>query len=542
MSPTATRALSVAVFLAVLGTCLAVVTPSLAGIFESGGNAVARPPSWLWHSTLIGGVPVKHAKSAAPAKKAAGHRRAPVKRSWTTTTTAPPPVHTTPPATSSSHPTKASPAGIRKIKHVIFVMQENRSFDSYFGTFPGADGIPMRNGVPRVCVPDPKLGTCVAPFHDTADMDYGGPHSAASALVDIDRGKMDGFIAQAEKGRLGCLGRGNVNDPQCTFKPGQPDVMGYHDQREIPNYWSYARHFVLMDHLFETNYGWSLPGHLFMVSGWSARCKNVLLPLTCSTELVNPGAAHRPPNGPRYGWTDITWLLHRYGVSWRYYVSSGEAPDCASGAEVCKTKTALSAGTPSIWNPLPAFETVRADHQVKDVVDSREYFTAAASGRLPAVSWIEPNEANSEHPPALVSDGQAWVTKVVDAAMRGPDWKSTAIFVFWDDWGGFYDHVSPPKGASYGLGMRIPGIIISPYARTGYIDHHVQSFDSYLKFIEDDFLHGQRLDPATDGRPDSRPLVGEDMSVLGDLQDDFDFSQAPRRPLLLNPRPHTDLR
>ncbi|MGN6379204.1 MAG: phospholipase C [Gaiellales bacterium] len=542
MSPAATRTVSLAVLVAVLGSCLVAVTPSLAGIFESGAVPHVRPPSWLWHSTLTGGVPTPPAAPASKQKSLGRPRRAPVERSTApaTTQTATWPA----PAASTSAPAppvqRQAPqplVGIHKIKHVIFVMQENRSFDSYFGTYPGADGIPMKDGVPAVCAPDPKTGKCVAPFHDTADMNFGGPHNVASATADIDGGRMDGFIAQAEQGRLGCLGHGDINDPQCTFNPAQPDVMGYHDQHEIPNYWDYAKHFVLMDHLFETNYGWSEPAHLFIVSGWSARCRNVFLPMTCSTDLDNPGADNRKPSDPQYGWTDVTWLLHRYGVSWKYYVSSGQAPDCASGAEVCNQKTSLNAGTPSIWNPLPRFETVREDHQQGNVVNSRAYFADAASGRLPAVSWIEPNEANSEHPPALVSNGQAWVTRVVNSAMRGPDWKSTAIFVFWDDWGGFYDHVTPPHSAPYGFGMRIPGIIISPYARRGYIDHHVASFDSYLRFIEDDFLHGERLNPATDGRPDSRPLVGEDIPGLGDLRYDFDFSQAPRNPLFLNPRP-----
>jgi len=355
-------------------------------------------------------------------------------------------------------------------------------------------------------------------------------------VTDIDGGAMDGFIGQAEQGRLGCLGAGEINDPQCTFHPGQPDVMGYHTAAEIPNYWAYARRYVLMDHLFETNLGWSEPAHLFLVSGWSARCRSVFDPMSCSTDLVDPGADNRRPGQPKYGWTDITWLLHRYGVSWRYYVSPGQAPDCASGAEVCQP-TPLNAGTPSIWNPLPQFATVRQDGQQGNVLESGAYFADAAAGRLPAVSWVVPNERDSEHPPALITNGQAWVTKVVNAAMASPDWKSTAIFLLWDDWGGFYDHVTPPNAAPYGLGLRIPGIVISPYARRGYLDHHVRSFDSYLKFVEDDFLGARRLNPRTDGRPDSRPLVGESMSILGDLRSDFDFSQKPLPGLVLNPRP-----
>jgi phospholipase C len=143
----------------------------------------------------------------------------------------------------------------------------------------------------------------------------------------------------------------------------------------------------------------------------------------------------------------------------------------------------------------------------------------------------------SEHPPALVSDGQAYVTRLVNAIMRSRDWKSTAIFITWDDWGGFYDHVPPPQVDENGYGLRVPGIVISPYARHGYIDHHTYSFDAYLKFIEDDFLAGERLDPLTDGRPDPRPDVREDARALGNLVADFDFSQQPRAPLILRPRP-----
>jgi len=117
--------------------------------------------------------------------------------------------------------------------------------------------------------------------------------------------------------------------------------------------------------------------------------------------------------------------------------------------------------------------------------------------------------------------------------MRSPDWKSTAIFLAWDDWGGFYDHVRPPRVDGAGYGLRVPGIVISPYAKRGYIDHHVLSFDAYLKFIEDDFLGGQRLNPQNDGRPDPRPDVRENARILGDLRRDFDFRQKPRRPMLL---------
>jgi phospholipase C len=124
--------------------------------------------------------------------------------------------------------------------------------------------------------------------------------------------------------------------------------------------------------------------------------------------------------------------------------------------------------------------------------------------------------------------------------MQSPDWSSTAIFVTWDDWGGFYDNIKPPFVDKNGYGLRVPGLVISPYAKRGYIDHQTLSFDAYAKFIEDDFLSGQRLNPKTDGRPDPRPDVRENVSQLGNLLADFNFNQTPRKPVLLPVHPKTD--
>jgi phospholipase C len=148
-----------------------------------------------------------------------------------------------------------------------------------------------------------------------------------------------------------------------------------------------------------------------------------------------------------------------------------------------------------------------------------------------------PENSVSEHPPAKISNGQSYVTALINAAMRGPDWNSTVVFLSWDDWGGFYDHVVPPKVDENGYGLRVPGLVISPYAKKGYIDHQTLSFDAYLKFIEDVFLNGQRIDPKTDERPDPRPDVRENAPQLGNLLEDFDFSQTPRTPLVLPTEP-----
>ncbi|HEY2476474.1 MAG TPA: alkaline phosphatase family protein, partial [Candidatus Cybelea sp.] len=189
--------------------------------------------------------------------------------------------------------------------------------------------------------------------------------------------------------------------------------------------------------------------------------------------------------------------------------------------------------TPGIWNVLPYFDTVKKDGELGNIRDLRDFYTAAHDGTLPGVVWICPAGPFSEHPPALVSRGQSYVTGLVNAIMRSPDWKSTAIFLTWDDWGGFYDHVVPPRVDENGYGLRVPGIVISPYARRGFIDHQTLSHDAYVKFIEDDFLGGSRIDPKTDGRPDRRPTVRENVEILGDLRKDFDFSAAPRAPEVL---------
>lgn len=514
----------------------------------------------------------------------------------------------------------ASLSGIQKIKHVVIIMQENRSFDSYFGTFPGADGIPMKNGVPTVCVNDPATNTCVKPYHDTNDKNAGGPHGQTDATADINGGKMDGFIAQAGHAKDNCV----ANDPSCKGAATATDVMGYHTSQEIPNYWMYAKDFVLQDKMFQPNASWSLPEHLYLVSEWSAHCTQAGNPQSCTNALQDPGtppdqvaaakgsviAACRasvtskacqtalnkiglapdiqaelhsiiqkncnltasynqatdsynadayqkclaaldgsslPDNIkqrlataankltlPDYAWTDLTYLLHKQNVSWGYYVMNGSEPDCQNDSSETCASVAQNSHTPGIWNPLPYFDTVKQDGQLDNIQSLNAFYTAAKQGNLPAVSWITPAGEVSEHPPGLVSAGQAYVTGLINAVMKSPDWNSTAIFLSWDDWGGFYDHVAPPSVDQNGYGLRVPGIVISPYAKTGYIDHQTLSHDAYVKFIEDDFLNSQRLDPKTDGRTDPRPSVRENSSALGNLTNDFDFNQQPRKPVVLS--------
>jgi phospholipase C len=427
----------------------------------------------------------------------------------------------------------AQPRGIHRIRHVVIIMQENRSFDSYFGTFPGAAGIPGLAGHPGTvpCIPNyPDTSQCVRPYHDRAVVNIGGPHDNSVFTEDLNGGKMDGFI----QARLTCH---NALDPFGCQSGTTNDVMGYHTAREIPNYWTYARKFVLQDHLFEPVNSWSLPAHLYAVSEWSASCTTIGDPMSCKSETEVPGLPKdfgpEPHAAPDYPWTDLTYLLHRHGVSWAYYLKTGPEPDCETGAMLCKYN-AQDPRTPGIWNPLPSFDTVRQDGQLGNVRDTSKLFPALSHNRLPAVSWVIPNGVVSEHPDSSIHTGQAYVTRVINAVMHSKAWSSTAIFLTWDDWGGFYDHMAPPTVDGQGYGFRVPGIVISPYARRGYIDHQRLSHDALNKFIEDDFLGGQRIDPRTDGRPDSRPGVRERAKGLGNLVRDFDFNQSPRTPLILS--------
>ena len=455
--------------------------------------------------------------------------------------------------------------GYEKIKHIIVIMQENRSFDHYFGTFPGADGIAMKDGVPTVCLPSSRSMACIAPYHTNTDIFGGGQHGTANGMRDIDGGRMDGFVIEGEKGERGC--RWFENRPECTAET--TDVMGYLDDREIPNYWAYARNFVLQDHMFESALGWSLPAHLFIVSGWSATCDQQGDPMSCHSDLLDLKKAswwqqqkyrlihyakrlhilpktyafmdHVQGEERDYAWTDLTYLLHKYGVSWSYYISAGPEPDCENDDEqdcVLKYQDQL---TPGDWNPLRMFDTVKEDKQLDNIRDISEFYQAASQGNLPAVSWVVPNGEVSEHAPGRVSAGQSYVTGLINAVMNGPDWDSSVIFLTWDDWGGFYDHVPPPRIDENGYGLRVPALVISPYAKKNYIDDTVKSFDGYMKFIEDVFIAGARIDPKTDGRPDPRPTVREAVDSAGDFSEDFDFNQAPRPPLLLPQNPQTDL-
>ena len=419
----------------------------------------------------------------------------------------------------------------------MFIVQENRSFDHYFGTFPGADGFPMRNGRINVCIPDPLAGHCVRPYHSTSQLQQGGPHNQAASEADVNGGRMDGFVQAVVAGHEYCADhRSEARCANYLGPQGQPDVMSYHTAAEIPNYWTYARRFVLQDHMFAPADSWTLPAHLFLVSAWAASCRDPHDPMSCTSDLSlnEEFAAQRERRDvPIWAYTDITYLLHEHGVSWAYYVGDDTCffDPCPGGAG--------RQHTVAQQNPLPWFTTLRETGQMDRIQTHSQFFQAAAAGSLPSVSWMMPYSGVGEHPAngEPIWRGQRHVTQVINAIMRGPDWDQTAIFLTWDDWGGFYDHVKPPRVDRNGYGIRVPGLLISPWARAGTIDSQTLSFDAYLKLIEDLFLAKERLDPRTLSRPDSRPTVRENVPILGNLLRDFDFGRDPIPPLILDPKP-----
>jgi phospholipase C len=440
--------------------------------------------------------------------------------------------------------------GIDNINHLVFIVMENRSFDHYFGTYPGADGIPMNNGEPTVCQPTAK-GGCAYPYHDTNFIDQAGPHGHKASVMSYNGGKMDGFIRALDTYGNGCRLHPDVPPcPEATDGPaGQPDVMGYHTAEELPNYWKYAKQYTLFDRMFAPVDSWTLPSHLYMISGWSAWCPDLNDPMSCRPELVfHPASqfndqwegvtwrADMANEYPRpYVWAPITWLLYQQGVSWGYFVGAGSCvtPPCGG---LNGPKTA------DIQNPLPGFVATEATAQFANIRSNEDFLKMAAHGNLPSVSWVVPVKDAGDHPPDDISLGQAYVTNLINAVTDGPkeQWNHTAIFVTWDDWGGFYDHVKPPQSIdgvpNDNYGFRVPTFMVSPWAKRG-IDSQTMSFDAFLRLIEDRFLGGDRLDPKTDGWPDSRPSIRETAPELHPLDGAFDFTGEPRAPLVLDPMP-----
>jgi phospholipase C len=436
------------------------------------------------------------------------------------------------------------------IQHVIIIMQENRSFDSYFGTFPGADGIPA-----GVCVPfdpaNPGQG-CVVPYHTQNDQLNGGPHGSLNGQADVDDGittaKMDGFVQEAENAHQQQCKK-NPNQPNCPGLDPNPDVMGYHTDAELPNYWNYARTFVLQDRLFEGVRSYTLDSHLDLTSEWTANCTDPNDQTTC----VTTSGVDRPGPNTQYPWANLPMLLDTHGVSWKYYLGSGLEPDCDPDEMSCDPEPQLP-GVGSLINPVPNYKYFRqqsADYQKFHNPDVDQFLVDIKNGTLPQVSWIVPQAQVGEHPRNGSSAGQDYVTSLINAVMQSPYWQNTAIFLAWDDWGGFYDHVEPPMAVYdpddpypvIGFGLRVPGIMISAWAKHG-IDHQTLSFENYARFVEDLFMNKARLDPAALGLPDARLAIADSIRTVsftdghtekvGDLTREFDFSKPASPPLVLS--------
>ena len=434
-------------------------------------------------------------------------------------------------------------ASSNPLQHLIFIVMENRSFDHYFGTYPGADGIPSA----APCLPSQWYPSqCFTPYPNHNASNQGGPYMNPYQVADIDGGKMDGFVIQREQQLPKCAPQdGRTVDPKRVVgvtmdEEGAPtnvhcivDVMGYHTDKDIPNYWTYAQKGVLFDHFYESVQSWSLPAHLALFSGWSAECTKLNPPDVSSCSSSVTGKNWSPKTLPiPYLWTDITYLLYQNGVTWSAYLDGG------LGGPVGPPATAVQ----GIWIPLGGFETVNNDGQYANAVGSTvtEFISQAQAGTLPQVSWVIPNYNDSDHPQASVKKGQAFVTSVVNAIEGGPDWNSSAVFIVWDDMGGFYDHEPPPFNIDFdGPGMRIPAILISPYAIAGTIDHQILTTDTFLTLIENTFLGGERMSQA--GRPDPRPDYRDASSLFGNLLNDFNFNQEPLAPTILSTHPMTML-
>jgi phospholipase C len=375
------------------------------------------------------------------------------------------------------------PGGIGNIKHIVFIIKENRSFDQYFGTFPGADGATSGKT---------SNGKTIALGHTPDIMPHDLGHGWFDAHTAIDGGKMDQFDLVA-------LGS---------------DLLGYTQmqQSDIPNYFAYAHQFVLADRMFSSLEGPSFPNHLYTVAAQSGGAIGNLNNVTngawgCDSDAgatvdVMDSSGHIAPQTPCFDFRTIPDSLQSAGITWKYY-----APGFGQAGYN--------------WSTLDAIKHIRnGSLWSTNVVSDTQFIADAQSGNLPAVSWLV-SGPTSEHPPSSTCLGENWTVQQLNAIMQGPDWNSTAIFLTWDDFGGFYDHVPPPGVDAFGLGPRVPLLIISPYAKQGLISHTQYEFASFLAFLETRFS--------------LKALTSRD-AAANNMTDSFDFSQAPRAPFPLTTR------
>ena len=366
------------------------------------------------------------------------------------------------------------------IKHVVFVVKENRSFDNLFGRFPGADGARFAMDGHR------RRPLTRGTDQRAADM----PHCYSCSIQAWDHGRMDGF-----------------NQSVYADRYAYTQMTG---ASQMPNYWHWAKRNVLADNFFASAQGPSFPNHLYSIAAQSggAHDNPVRIPRLHSNtfgcdapkeELVRvvDEEGHVKEVSPCFDFKTEGDLLNRAGVPWAYYAATP------------KQKGYL-------WSAYAAIRHVRETKQWQEhIFPVDEVIRDIKADRLPPVTWITPRFELSEHPEFNFCYGENWSTQVIDAIMESPMWKDTAIFLTWDEYGGFYDHVSPPQVDDFGFGIRVPMLVLSPYAKQGVVDHHLGEFSSVLRFIEDNWHLTQ--------------LTHRDRRAT-DLRYDFDFHQRPRPP------------
>jgi phospholipase C len=369
------------------------------------------------------------------------------------------------------------------IKHIVVIMQENRSFDEYFGTFPGANGIPTGECMP-LNASNPSLG-CVKPFHTPNFTNIDLQHNMPSSLTSIDGGKMDNFIVGEE---------------------GLNQTMAYQDNATIPNYWTFAKNYVLADNFFSSVLGWSMPNHWYSIAGQA--------PVVSIPTFIDPLADNATKTtylNQANAITTAADIINGTGtISWKYYdLNFGNIFPGGYHASI------LNGYVMDFWNPFAAKASTYTASYSPHFVPHTQIFADLQNNSLPQISWVIPPDFLSEHDPASSHVGMIWTTDVIDSIMNSSAWNSTAIILTWDDYGGYYDHVNPPSFDQYGSGIRVPAIIISPYARAGYIDHTPYIFESTLKMMEWKF--------------NLSTLTARDANA-NNLLNAFDFTQKPRPP------------
>jgi phospholipase C len=362
------------------------------------------------------------------------------------------------------------------IQHFIVLMQENHSFDNYFGTYPGAEGIPAGVCMPRDLA-SPAKG-CVKPFRIGGRAVPDLSHSRGTHIAQFNGGRMDGFVnAATEEGQDGAT------------------AMGYYDDRDIPYYWNIADEYVLFDRFFSSNAGGSVANHMYWITG-------------------APGTGRE--GIPAEGWGALPTIfdrLERAGISWKFYIQNYDP------TITYRTKKLGDRGAQVIWAPLLAYDRYLKNPRLfSKIVDLREIFDDMAHGTLPSVAYIVPSGA-SEHPPGSIQAGERFLRTLLNALKTSEQWSSSAFLWTYDDWGGWYDHVKPRQVDRYGYGFRVPALLVSSYARRGFIESTELDYTSILKFIE----HNWGVEP----------LAARDRKANNFL-DAFDFESPPREPAFLS--------